>query len=721
MFLQKYVNYLLHSYLNQMKKYSLLILFLAAYTTLSAQVSINYPTSVRGMELCLTKIREQLIENNYQIAPSNKNSFDYSINIVLDKNTNIQPEGYLLQKNNKTITIRASDQSGIRYGAIALAEQISIKKDLKLITSEKVNPTFAVRTIKFNLPWEPYRESLSMNYHLSTCRDLNFWKSFLDMMLENRFNVLALYNMHPFPYLVNLEKYPEASLFTDGEMDDWKSFWKSLFRMAKDRGIDVFIVNWNIVVPKKFAEKHNVTELNDTSEITRQYTHDAVLQMINEYEDLGGIGVTLADWMNNMSAAEREDWIASTFVKAINQAKRKTRFMHRAVLSGSPIEMRRIIDEAKLPDPVLVEIKFNWSHGHSTPHLALTHDNTTGSIDRGFWSPDPQNYKIQWMVRNEDFWILRWGEPDFIRKHIDVNSKGYVDGYHIGSEGYIPAFDYFSKVESGNTWQYAFQRQWLFYMLWGRLLYDRTTPDKVFETAFEQRYPYGNGKKMLDAFRLTSRMPLRLASFFASTWDYTLYSEGFLAPRLPAGEYGLDDGHSLFISIEELISRKALDPNYLSIKDYVQRISSMEKIPADKTDPITLAQELTQNADSATKILQSLNKFRTKFNIEYNQELDDIETWALLSRYFADKLRAGVAFELFRIQGKNKDKEYALSYLTNCLKTWKKISEITDKNYYEVPYFKSNVKENNPKTDNFSWKKYLPEVERDIELVKNRG
>ena len=27
-----------------------------------------------------------------------------------------------------------------------------------------------------------------------------------------------------------------------------------------------------------------------------------------------------------------------------------------------------------------------------------------------------------------------------------------------------------------------------------------------------------------------SQMPLRLASFYASTWDYTLYSEGFLAP-----------------------------------------------------------------------------------------------------------------------------------------------------------------------------------------------
>lgn len=380
--------------------------------------------------------------------------------------------------------------------------------------------------------------------------------------------------------------------------------------------------------------------------------------------------------------------------------------------------MRRIIDDAKLPDPVLVEVKFNWSHGHSTPHLALTHDNTTGTIDKGFWSPEPKNYKIQWMVRNEDFWILRWGEPDFIRRHIEVNKKSYVDGYHIGSEGYIPAFDYFTKTELGKSWHYAFERQWLFYMVWGRLLYDHQTPDQAFEAAFNKKYSFSDGKKLLDAYRFASRMPLRLASFYASTWDYTLYSEGFMAPRLPAGNYGTDDGHSLFISIDELVDHKVLDPNYLSIKEYVQHISEMKKIPDRKVDPITLAQELTANADSAFALIKSLKKFNTKFNSEYNQELDDIQTWALLSQYFAIKLRAGVALQFYHKQGKGKDKDSAIRYLEECLGIWRDIAEITAKNYYEVPYFKSNIREDNPAVDNFSWKKYIPEVERDIEIAR---
>jgi hypothetical protein len=696
----------------------LLLAFIFSHA-LYAQVVIEYPKGTRGIELPMGKVREALVNNNFQIIENHSRPGGYTLKAIYDRNASIKAEGYQLERKDNLITVRAKDDSGMRYGLLALFEQLENKKDLTKITSENVNPTFAVRAIKFNLPWEPYRESRSMEYHLSTCRDLKFWEGFLNMMFENRFNVLALYNMHPFPYMVKLVKYPEASAFTDDEMEDWKSFWKILFRMAKDRGIDVYIVNWNIVVPKAFAAKHKVPELNDTSSITADYTRESVLQVINEYNDLGGIGVTLADWMNNMDAKQREDWIAKTFVKAINQAERQTKFMHRAVLSGSPVEMRRVIDAAKLPDPVLVEVKFNWSHGHSTPYLALTHDNTTGTIDKGFWFPEPSNYKIQWMVRNEDFWILRWGEPDFIRKHIEVNNKSYINGYHVGSEGYIPAFDYFTKTDLGKTWQYAYERQWLYYLLWGRLLYHSNTPDEIFESAFNKKYPFSEGKKMLDAYRFASRMPLRLASFYASTWDYTLYSEGFLSPRLPAGDYGSDDGHSLFISIDELIDHKVLDPTYLSIKEYVQHISDMKKIPAAKIDPISLAQELTTNTDSALTILQSLKKYHTRFNAAYSQELDDIETWALLSRYFAEKLRAGVSLQLYRKFHKEKDKANAINYLETCLDTWQKIAEITERNYHEVPYFKSNMKDDNPAVDHFSWKKYLPAVEHDIDIARN--
>src|SRR5690606_14375814 len=141
-----------------------------------------------------------------------------------------------------------------------------------------------------------------------------------------------------------------------------------------------------------------------------------------EYPDLTGIGVTLADWMGNfpdaMSPQEREDWIAQTVLQGMKDASRPVKFLHRSVLAGDPMAMRNLLDSAGLEEPALVEIKFNWSNGTSTPQLASTRDLHSGELDSRFWDPAPESSRIPWMVRNDDFFILRWGHAGFIREHI---------------------------------------------------------------------------------------------------------------------------------------------------------------------------------------------------------------------------------------------------------------------------------------------------------------
>src|SRR3712207_7154225 len=62
----------------------------------------------------------------------------------------------------------------------------------------------------------------------------------------------------------------------------------------------------------------------------------------------------------------------------------------------------------------------------------------------------------------------------------------------------------------------AFEKQWLFYTLWGRLLYDPATPDEVFAAAFERRYPRGAGASLLRAYTLADRKSTRLNSSHAN-------------------------------------------------------------------------------------------------------------------------------------------------------------------------------------------------------------
>ncbi len=151
------------------------------------------------------------------------------------------------------------------------------------------------------------------------------------------------------------------------------------------------------------------------------------------------------------------------------------------------------------------------------------------------------------------FLCLRWGQPDFIREVLKYNNQDYVGGFMIGSETYIPAKDYITKEGVPKDWKYAFERQWLFYEVWGRLLYNPKVKDDVFANTFNQKYNIDYGDKLLEAHKLADKMPLKLASFYAASWDFTLYSEGFLA-GYKSNMGGMYDSVSPFISVNEIMT-----------------------------------------------------------------------------------------------------------------------------------------------------------------------
>ena len=123
-------------------------------------------------------------------------------------------------------------------------------------------------------------------------------------------------------------------------------------------------------------------------------------------------------------------------------------------------------------------------------------------------------------IRNEDFFFLRWGGSQYIRAHIARNGGPFVGGYITGSEAHIPAFDYATTPGSpSRTWEYDFERQWLYYMEWGRLLFDPNTKDAVFAAAYAKQCGLASqeeGQAMLDAMHAAAIMPLRFASFIYS-------------------------------------------------------------------------------------------------------------------------------------------------------------------------------------------------------------
>lgn len=715
-----------------------LVLILSSLTgcnkkTISANLKYFCQNEVSQQTFGLKKLSEvvtlELVNNpdeaNILIISSEELSKNHNL---FSEFKTITSEGFSIKKlSRKKIAIISSDMTGSMYGILDVAEQIQMGKTIKAIEEKSINPKIPFRAIKFNLPWNSYRVHESLQLHYDTVRDIEFWKSFLDMMAENQFNALTLWNLHPFPYMIRATNYPEACPFSGEELASWQKFWHGLFQLAKDRGIKTYIMDWNIFVSPSFARKYGVANYclpdmvgkeyfgnGDYSPLVQKYNRECVTQLINEYPELTGFGVSQNERMEGVDEQVWQDWIVNTYFDAMDSANRKIEFIMRAHTHPAPELTRKAVeDNAYRLGKVWVDVKFNWSHAHATPKLMYIHG---GSKSTTLWDPTPKNYKMVYTMRNEDFFILRWGQPDFIRDVIKENDKDYLGGYIIGSETYIPAKEYTTKPGPHLTWKYAFEKQWLFYQVWGRLLYNPDTKDDVFSNAFNQKYKINYGDKLVEAHKLADKMPLKLASFYAASWDFTLYSEGFLA-GFKSNMGCLYDAISPFISVNEIISTVTLDTSLVSIKDFVSGNFKGQ----DKISPLQLADELEKDGNNALLILQ---KIETD-NPTLKHEISDIKTWAYLGLYFSEKLKGGTALQYFRMAGEAGKQKESINHLELALSYWEKVVETNRPYFDDIPLLHLGDRYNNggdirPLT-RFSWANLTGEVRNDIEIAKNSG
>ena len=516
----------------------------------------------------------------------------------------------------------------------------------------------------------------------------------------------------------------------DRRADTW-GLSRALVRMGIRRtpsDVTGLFVFWSIFVSEEFASAHGIATQNfyphyyvngDTSDVTRRYLRESVTQMLEEYPDLDGIGVSHGEGMGGMTPLQRQQFVDEVFIAGALAARRAqpVKLIHRVPFSsgltsgpGVSSDVEQITRTAmenldhRFDGPIWVEMKFNWSHGHSTPKLVKVHG---GKLGDTYFKPTPANYKIVWQVRNEDFFALRWGVPDFIRQHIALNGhQDYVGGYFIGSETYIPALDYFTAVADPVQWKWAFQRQWLFYQLWGRLLYDPATSDSVFAGEFTRRYG-ARGANLLKAYSLASNTQMRLASLYDSRWDFTLYGEGMLA---------LQGEETHYIGVDALIRQPTMDPAYVSVAEYVKLTRARGSFAPERITPPMLSEALERDNNAALALVRGID---TRGNASLMYEVADVKAWALLGLHLAEKLRGAVALQNFRAGGNPHDRQQAIGHLKKALARWDDLAALTRPIYKDMKLTAYNGNSFDANPDNlFHWALIRAEVARDVEVAE---
>jgi hypothetical protein len=276
-----------------------------------------------------------------------------------------------------------------------------------------------------------------------------------------------------------------------------------------------------------------------------------------------------------------------------------------------------------------------------------------------------------------------------------------VGGVLVGSECYIPAMDYISYEGRHKTWTWAFERQWLWYALWGRLLYNPATPDRTFEGLLGERFGAAHAPDLLKAWTLASRAQLRFAAFHRGTWDGTLYSEGF------ASWTDRDHNSSFqFFDITNIISHPVLDTKYVNIADFVK---AGGQVAPGKVSPLQLADELERDMAEAQRLAAAVRQ-RGSVSPALAAEMADIDAWSAHGRYFSAKLRGGVALATYRKNSDKAEQAAAVAHLEKAVGHWRALAEAgTRFNRARVPHNAGEL---------FSWERFLPAVLRDVEIAK---
>ncbi|MDX9810984.1 MAG: glycoside hydrolase family 20 zincin-like fold domain-containing protein, partial [Bacteroidales bacterium] len=198
----------------------LLVFVFSSGKVFSQDIFIEYDKSMPRASYAAGKLKSALSEKGYVAGDAYRRGMTV-IRLDVDS-TDLGDEAWELTRKGKSIIISGGDERGMIYGALSLCESVRNGIKLNRIKPAGESPHFPLRAIKHNTPWYSYRPSSALDQHYETVRDLKYWEAFLDMMVENRFNSLSIFNLHPFVYMISPENFPEASPFSSAEMEEWK-------------------------------------------------------------------------------------------------------------------------------------------------------------------------------------------------------------------------------------------------------------------------------------------------------------------------------------------------------------------------------------------------------------------------------------------------------------------------------------------------------------------
>ena len=606
-----------------------------------------------------------------------------------------QAESFLLLVDGDTVHAGGTGPVGTMYAAYQLAEIIEMADEpMNFMADIKPGahvPSMEIRAVNPFFHVESFQDPESWYY------DEKYWETYLDELSLDRYNLLdihAMYGLYTtfFPncylYMLHSDKFPDVGI-PEAEAAKNLEMFKKIVKMAKDRGIRTSLMSYH--ASWRLDRNEEAPEPPDKE--LADYTAEMVTKMIDSVPDLWMVGFRIGE------SSRPESFFQDSYIRGVEDAGRDINLFTRSWVAN-PFHVRGIADA--YPGRFYIEIKYNGEQ-LGLPYNAMT-SNRKGSAPSYTWEDYtnwPRNYKILWQIRsNGTHRLFRWGDPVFAERSMRSVQFGDAAGFTMEPmTSYYPPTDYFHKNPADYdyfTWDH--QRNWLWYMLWGRLSYDPDTPESVWVHRFAKRFGKDAAQPVYDTVVWMSRIVPMIYSYRCMGPDHRN-----MAPEYETGGTLVDFSNNIPL---DFFSIRAID-------EYVRWALFDAEMLGAKLGPFGAADLLDEYADQANAAAQKARaSLDPKNNSEFKDILNELECLTHLAHYYSNKIRAATHYRFFLETGALDDLTLARSYTVDAHDAWEALSTAGETHYTKLLDTLRIRRFVN--SDTFTWRDLQPSLAEDI-------
>jgi len=641
-----------------------------------------------------------------------------SSNSIIEQKKIDNSEGFTIRSNDNKIIILGSGASGSLYGALELAERVKEHGKIPSQIDFKDRPEMVLRGTAIGMQKTEYLPGRGVYEYPYTPEnfpwfyDKKLWIDYLDMMVENRFNSLYLWNGHPFASLVRLEDYPFAMEVSEETFKKNEEIFKFLTEEASKRGIWVIQMFYNIIVSKPFAEHYNIKTQDRSREITpllKDYTRKSIAAFIEKYPNVGLL-VALGE---AMSGKENDaNWFVNTIIPGVKDGMEAL-----GRTDEPPIILRAHDTDA----PYVMEKALPIYKNLYTTHK-YNGESLTTYEPRGPWTEIHKNLSSLGSIHISNVHILanlepfRWGSPDFVQKSVKAmhNIHG-ANGLHLYPQASY--WDWPYTADKTEKRLLEFDRDWIWYKTWGRYAWkkDRDRDEEI-------KY-WGN--ELADKFGTEQE---------AGELILKAYEEsGEIAPKT-LRRFGITEGNRQTLLLGMFGSQLVNPYKWRVYPGFYESCGPVGEILLEYAEkewknephvgetPPQIIEEITQHGKLAAEAIETALPSVSKDVEEFERLKNDIYAYRAFANFFSEKVKAALLILRYDKSGDISDLEKALPHLETSVVYYEDLVNLTKDTYLYANSMQTAQRRipiggNDGK--NKTWLEMLPHYQEELDNFRN--